>query len=103
MLILCEVYEKFYVFCPSISFTVRDDKMQGICSNRMKRQQDERHNKPVNSTDFSLPTARRVRKKVNGQTPVRGNTERTGESKRRAGGGRAEEGEHVSAGGPSVT
>lgn len=31
--------------------------MQGVPSNRMKRQQDERNNKPVNFIDFSLPAA----------------------------------------------
>lgn len=58
--------------------------MQGVCSNRMKRQQDERNNKPVNFADFSLLAAFRVEKKVNGQTSARDNRKRKGESKHKA-------------------
>lgn len=47
-------------FCPFISFILKEDKRQGVPSNRIKRQQEERNRKPVTFVNCSLLTALRA-------------------------------------------
>lgn len=48
------------LFCPFISFILKGDKRQGVPSNRIKRQEEERNRKPVTFVNCSLLTALRA-------------------------------------------